>query len=120
MSGHTDGSLQSALIVVRIDVGSPTIGAPYLLPAFTAAFLGSTQFGRGRFNVWGTVIAVYVLAIGTKGINLVGGPFWLPDAFNGVALALAVGFSTTTANSEMRRWWRKRRAKMNSAEPIPG
>lgn len=95
-------SLAGAILAMRVEIGSPTIGSPYLIPGFTAAFLGSTQLGRGRFNVWGTVIAVYALATGTTGLNLVGGPFWLPDLFNGVALALAVGFSSSSAGSQLR------------------
>jgi ribose transport system permease protein len=77
----------------RNAASSPDLGPLYLLPTFTAAFLGSTQIKNGRFNVWGTVLAVYVLAIGVKGLQLAGAPFWLPDLFNGVALALAVGIA---------------------------
>jgi ribose transport system permease protein len=77
----------------RIGNGDPTIGPEFLLPAFAAAFLGSTQFRRGRFNVWGAVVAVYVLATGIKGLQLAGAPVWIPDAFNGVALLLAVGLA---------------------------
>jgi ribose transport system permease protein len=95
-------SVAGAILAMRVEIGSPTIGSPYLIPGFTAAFLGSTQFGRGRFNVWGTVIAVYALATGTTGLNLVGGPYWLPDLFNGVALALAVGLSASSASSQLR------------------
>ena len=46
---------------------SLTFGAALLLPAYAAAFLGSTQLKPGRFNVWGTIIAVYVLAVGRQG-----------------------------------------------------
>jgi ribose transport system permease protein len=69
------------------------VGPSYLLPTFSAAFLGSTQFRGGRFNVWGTVIAVYVLATGVKGLQLAGAPLWIPDLFNGVALIIAVGLA---------------------------
>jgi ribose transport system permease protein len=79
------------LVSSRIDAGDPTVGPSYLLPAFTAAFLGSTQFRAGRFNVWGTVVAVYVLATGVQGLQLAGAPVWIPDLFNGVALLVAVG-----------------------------
>jgi ribose transport system permease protein len=73
------------LVTSSLGVGDPTIGPAYLLPAFSAAFLGSTQLRGGRFNVWGTVIAVYVLATGVKGLQLAGAPIWIPDLFNGVA-----------------------------------
>jgi ribose transport system permease protein len=77
----------------QIDTGDPTIGPGYLLPTFSAAFLGSTQFRAGRFNVWGTVVAAYTLAVGVKGLQLAGAPVWLPALFNGAALLLAVGLA---------------------------
>jgi len=81
------------LLTSTIGAGDPTIGPPYLLPAFTAVFLGSTQFREGRFNVLGTVVGVYVLATGVKGLQLAGAPTWIPDLFNGVALLLAVALA---------------------------
>ena len=81
------------LTASQLSTGDPTISAGYLLPAFAAAFLGSTQFKGGRFNVLGTLVAVAVLAIGVEGLELGGAPVWMPDLFNGVALLLAVGFA---------------------------
>jgi ribose transport system permease protein len=86
-------SFSGLLVTSALGTGDPTIGPAYLLPAFSAAFLGSTQFRGGRFNVWGTVLAVYVLATGVKGLQLAGAPIWIPDLFNGVALLLAVGLA---------------------------
>jgi ribose transport system permease protein len=81
------------LISAQLATGDPTVGPGFLLPAFSAAFLGSTQFRGNRFNVWGTVVAVYVLATGIKGLQLGGAPVWIPDAFNGFALLIAVGLA---------------------------
>jgi ribose transport system permease protein len=81
------------VVTARIGTGSPTIGPPYLLPAYAAAFLGSTQVKPGRFNVLGTLIAVYTLGMSVQGLELAGAPLWLPDLFNGVALLVAVGLS---------------------------
>ena len=81
------------LVTSRIATGDPTVGPAFLLPAFSAAFLGSTQFRGGRFNIWGTVVAVYVLATGVKGLQLAGAPVWIPDLFNGAALLIAVGLA---------------------------
>ncbi|HEV2637062.1 MAG TPA: ABC transporter permease [Actinocrinis sp.] len=83
------GTLQSA----QLATGDPTIANSYLLPAFAAAFLGSTQFKGGRFNVPGTLVAVAALAEGVQGLELAGAPVWLPNLFDGVALLLAVGFA---------------------------
>jgi ribose transport system permease protein len=68
-------------------------GTAYLLPAFAAAFLGATQFKNGRVNVLGTLVAVYALATGVKGIQLLGAPFWVQGAFNGAALIVAVALA---------------------------
>jgi len=81
------------LLSASLGTGDPTSGPAYLLPAFSAVFLGSTQFRSGRFNVWGTVVAVIVLATGVKGLQLAGAPVWIPELFNGAALLLAVGLA---------------------------
>jgi len=73
---------------------SLSFGEALLLPAFAAVFLGSTQLKPGRFNVWGTLIAIYVLATGVRGLQLITGVQWLDDMFNGVALIGAVAFAT--------------------------
>lgn len=86
-------ALAGVLASSQLATGDPTISESYLLPAFAAVFLGSTQFYSGRFNVGGTLVAVVVLAVGVKGLQLAGAPIWLPDLFNGVALLAAVGFA---------------------------
>jgi ribose transport system permease protein len=86
-------ALAGLLTSARLAVGDPTVGPGYLLPAYAAAFLGSTQFQGGRYNVWGSVVAVYVLAVGVKGLQLAGAPVFIPDMFNGVALLVAVAMS---------------------------
>jgi ribose transport system permease protein len=91
---------------------SLTFGSSLLLPAFAAAFLGSTQIRPGTFNVWGSVIAVYVLATGVTGMEFVTSVQWLSDMFNGVALILAVAFavwrqSRATAGPSADTWSRR-------------
>jgi ribose transport system permease protein len=45
---------------------------------------------RGRFNAWGTVVGVFLLAVGINGLTLGGVPTWVSNVFNGGALILAV------------------------------
>lgn len=85
--------LAGLLETSQLSTGDPTIGPGYLLPVIAAVFLGSTQFRGGRFNIWGTVVAAYVLATGVKGLQLAGLPIWIPDLFNGAALLIAVGMA---------------------------
>ncbi|MEC3978016.1 hypothetical protein [Amycolatopsis sp. H20-H5] len=80
-----------------------------------AVFLGSTQIRGGRMNIWGTVVAAYVLATGVKGLQLAGLPIWIPDLFNGLALLLAVGLAAwcrtpTARRTALSRFLRLRRA----------
>lgn len=102
-AGGLVAGLAGVLIASRLSTGDPTIGPGYLLPAFSAAFLGSTQFKDGRFNVWGTIAAVYVLALGVKGLQLAGAPVWIPDLFNGVALLIAVGVAKARGTVKIRQ-----------------
>src|SRR4051812_18738896 len=83
----------AGIIFSSLNGPSLNFGGTLLLPAFAAVFLGSTQLIPGRFNVWGTLLAIYVLATGVQGLQLVSGASWLNDMFNGVALIVAVALS---------------------------
>lgn len=73
-----------------LGIGNPSVGPPLLLPAFAAAFLGATAFKVGTFNVWGTLLAVFTLAAGITGLNLIGVAAFIEPLFNGGALIIAV------------------------------
>ena len=100
------------VLASRLGAGSPTEGPTYLLPAFAAAFLGATQFQPGRFNAWGTIVAVLMIGTGQTGIVLVGAPAWASDVFLGVVLILAVSIT----GLEQRRSLRRRRRSAEATE----
>lgn len=79
------------LLAAQQQIGNPSVGLDYLLPAFVSALLGSTAIKPGRANPLGTVVAVSVLAIGLSGIGQLGADFWVTPLFNGVTLLIAVG-----------------------------
>lgn len=83
------------LLLARIQAADPNGGAAYMIPAFSAAFLGATQFRNGRFNTWGTVIAVLMLGTGSTGLLLAGAPNWGPQIFQGLALIVAVSVTVS-------------------------
>jgi ribose transport system permease protein len=72
---------------------NPNVGMNYLLPAFAAVFLGAAPAGPGRFNAWGTVIAVYALAAGISGLQQLGAAFYVEQFFNGGALLAAIALA---------------------------
>jgi ribose transport system permease protein len=69
---------------------TPAFGINLLLPAFAAIFLGATAIKPGVFNVWGTIIAILLLAAGFTGLGLQGVPIWVQPIFDGVVLLAAV------------------------------
>ena len=91
----TSATIAGVAGIMFCSLNGPSLnfGGTLLLPAFAAAFLGSTQLIPGRFNVWGTLLAIYVLAVGVQGLQLVSGASWLNEMFNGVALIIAVALS---------------------------
>jgi ribose transport system permease protein len=84
------------VLAAKLGSASPDVGTPYLLPAFSAVFLGATQIRPGRVNVLGTLIAIFLLATGVKGLQLVGVPDYVDDLFNGAALIIAVALAART------------------------
>jgi ribose transport system permease protein len=89
--------IAGVVLAARLGTASPDIGPAYLLPAFSAVFLGSTQIKPGRVNVVGTLIAIYLLATGVKGLQLAGAPVFVDDLFNGAALIIAVALAARSA-----------------------
>lgn len=120
------GSLAGLMLVSTVGSAAPNSGPSYLLPLFAAVYLGSTQVKPGRFNIWGTIVALFVLATGVKGLQLVGGQLWVSYLFNGAALILAVGVAISVQNKRStkssRRRFRSRRAAehMDLAERASG
>jgi ribose transport system permease protein len=84
------GAFAGIALVSRLGAADPTAGPQYLIPAFSAAFVGATQFRRGRFNPWGTVVAVLMIGTGSVGLLLAGTPPWVPQVFQGAVLIAAV------------------------------
>ncbi|GAA3392420.1 ABC transporter permease [Cryptosporangium minutisporangium] len=72
----------------------PTVSQSYLLPTFASVFLGTAILQPGRFNPLGTLLAVYFLATGILGLQLLGVAGWVANVFYGGVLIVAVTIST--------------------------
>lgn len=82
-----------------LGAANPDVGGQYLLPAFAACFLGATAIKPGRFNVGGTVLALFLLAVGIAGLSQLGAPLWVSPVFNGMALIVAVALAVRRRSS---------------------
>jgi ribose transport system permease protein len=84
-------SFAGVCLASQLGSADPSTGPEYLIPAFSAAFVGATQFRHGRFNPWGAVVAVLMIGTGSVGLLLAGTQQWMPQVFQGVVLIAAVG-----------------------------
>ncbi len=110
VAGGVTAASAGIVLQSQLQVGQSSVGAEYLLPAFTGALLGATSIRPGRVNVGGTILAVAILAVTVAGLNQLGAPFFVEPIFNGTMLILAVGLAVTAT---------KRRAKRTaSAKPV--
>lgn len=84
-------------VVVSAGLGGfdPGSSVTYLLPTVSAVFLGTAVIRPGRFNPIGAFVAVYFLATGILGLQLLdNGAGWISDVFYGAALIVAVLLTT--------------------------
>ena len=119
VAAGTLAAFAGVVLQSQLQVGQSSVGQEYLLPAFTAALLGATSIRPGRVNVWGTVLAVAVLAVTVAGLNQLGAPFFVEPLFNGSMLILAVGLAVQAAERRQRRGTQAEKAAAAGAGAAP-
>jgi ribose transport system permease protein len=92
ISGLLSG-LAGALLIAQNGNATPQPGADLTLTAISAAFLGATAIRAGRFNVIGTIVAIFFLAFSVNGLTLLGVDAWINGVFTGAALVIAVAIA---------------------------
>lgn len=109
-------SLAGLIHTWKVGTYSSSIGPGFLFPAVAAVFFGASQL-KGRPNVWGTLIAVYALAFGVKGLQLTftTGTAWIEPLFEGVSLLVAVALASRQGIIKVPR----RRKPADAVEPAP-
>ena len=81
----------------------PTAGSSLILPAYAAVFLGATAIRPGRINALGALVAVYFLATGTVGLQLLGAQTYYQQIFYGAALVAAITIPKATRDRIFKR-----------------
>jgi ribose transport system permease protein len=100
MASGASSAFAGIVYLATIGTATPDSGSGYLLPAFSAVFLGATQIRPGRVNVLGTLVAIFLLATGVTGLQLAGAPSYVTQLFNGAALIVAVALAARTARRQ--------------------
>jgi len=94
------GWLAGVILLGQTGAAQSSDGVPYLLPAYAAAFLGAATITPGRFNILGTLVATFLLAVGTVGLQLFGLASWVTTVFAGGVLITAVSFAAVVGVRE--------------------
>lgn len=88
----------------KVGTYSQSIGPGLLFPAIAAVFFGASQL-KARPNVVGTLIALYALAWGIKGIQLTfsSDTEWITPLFTGISLLTAVALASRQGIIKVRK-----------------
>lgn len=92
ISGALSGAA-GVLQVARAGSADPKVGETFTLPALAAAFLSAAAMRPGRYNVTGTLVAIFFLAVLNSGLNLAGSPEYVNNYVNGAALIVGVALA---------------------------
>jgi ribose transport system permease protein len=103
IAAGTIAAVAGVLLAGQSGASDPSASASYLFPVFAAVFLGATTITPGRFNPWGTVVAVYFLTTGVTGMQLLGLVGWVENVFYGCALVLAVTLSRLAGRQSVQQ-----------------
>jgi ribose transport system permease protein len=87
-------------------LGAGVAAIALILPAYAAVFLGATAIKPGRINALGALIAVYFLAAGTAGLELLGAQTYFQQIFYGAALVASI----TIPKVNRERFLKRKRA----------
>lgn len=87
-------AIAGIIYVSRAGGTDPSVGPAFTMTGLAAAFLSAAAVRPGTFNVWGTIIAVFFLAVLNNGLSLAGAPPHVADYVNGGALIIGVALAT--------------------------
>lgn len=113
------GAAAGILLASSLQVAEPTAGPEYLLPGFSAAFLGTAVIKPGRLNPRGTVIAVFILAVTLSGLLQLGVPGYVQNFFNGTMLIAAMALAGFSARHRITRGGRAVDEQSSNAPEVP-
>lgn len=77
----------------RFGSADPSTGANLLLPAFAAAFLGSSILSDGGFSIVGAILGTFLIQLAVNGLDVAGVNFAVKPIFNGLVLVGAVAIT---------------------------
>lgn len=81
------------ILGARIGSGEVDAGAPFLMDAVAAAFIGYSLFGIGKPNAFGTLLGALLMGILLNGLVMMDFPYYSQDIVKGVVLIFALSLT---------------------------
>jgi simple sugar transport system permease protein len=83
-------SIGGIVLAARIGTGQVMAGAPLLMDAVAAAFIGFSIFGQGKPNAFGTFCGAILMGVLMNGLTMLNVPYYAQDIVKGLVLAGAL------------------------------
>lgn len=87
-------ALSGIMLSARLGSAQTMAGDGYLLYAIGSVFLGTTMFGRGEPNVWGTVVGSVFITLVENGLTMLGVWWYWQYVITGILLIVSVMISS--------------------------
>ncbi len=81
------------VLTSRIGTGQVSAGAPLLMDAVAAAYIGYALFGEKKPSVIGTLLGSILIGVLLNGLTMMNVPYFAQDIVKGSILVLALAFS---------------------------
>lgn len=78
------------LFAARVGTGQVDAGAPLLMEAVAAVFVGFSVFGAGKPNIIGTFFGAVLIGVLLNGLTMMKIPYYASDIVKGLVLVLAL------------------------------
>lgn len=83
-------ALTGLVLLSRLGSAQPRAGEGYELDAIAAVALGGTSMNGGRGRIWGTFVAVLIIAVLNNGLNILGVSSYWQEVVKGIVIFVAV------------------------------
>ena len=86
-------ALGGLVLGARLGSGEVNAGAPYLMDAVAAAYIGFSVLGIGKPNALGTLLGALLMGILLNGLVMMDFPYYSQDIVKGMVLIFALGLT---------------------------
>lgn len=89
----TFAAIGGIVLASRVMTAEINSGAPYLMDAVAASFIGLSVLGAGKPNAFGTFVGAVLIGILSNGLVMMSVPYYAMDIVKGTVLALALALT---------------------------